>query len=92
MEMLILIKKRCVYAATTIQSNLCFKDKRTCKIIYLLFALFSGRMFSPLLDIKKRHLSNFKNGSDHNIIVKYTVILEEIDIIQLFKKIKIYIY
>ena len=49
-------------------------------------------MFSPLLDIKKRHLSNFKNGSDHNIIVKYTVILEEIDIIQLFKKIKIYIY
>ena len=79
------------------------KDKRainfTCKIIYLLICichqilvpgtLFSGRIFSPLLD---RHFNNFKKGSDHIVAIYslYTVILGETDFVRLFKKIKIF--
>ena len=49
------------------------------------YLLFSGRI-PPMLDILKRHFSNFKNDSDH-IIVKYSLYNHTtIDLIQLFKK------
>ena len=68
----------------------------TCKIIYLLHCICHQmhcfrEVFFPLCNLKS-HFNNFKNGSDH-IILKYslyTVILEETDLVRLFKKIKIF--
>jgi hypothetical protein len=68
----------------------------TCKISYLLHCICHQmhcfrEVFFPLCNLKS-HFNNFKNGSDH-IILKYslyTVILEETDLVRLFKKIKIF--
>jgi hypothetical protein len=69
MEMLILIRKKCAKTAMTIHGNKCFKDKRAINymkndLLGALYlspnALFSGRMFSPLLDILKASFQQFQ--------------------------------
>ena len=57
-----------------------FKKIHTQKLLYK-WVFFSG--------IQMHHFNNFKNGSDH-IIVKYSLYCYAIDLVQLFKKIKIF--
>jgi hypothetical protein len=99
MEMIVLIKKGVLTQQQLFMviSVLKIKGKLiTCKIIYLLHCICHQmhcfrEVFFPLCNLKS-HFNNFKNGSDH-IILKYslyTVILEETDLVRLFKKIKIF--